>query len=76
MIVEPVQCSAGDIHFDKQFFKEIRQACDEYDVPLVFDEIQVGFGGTGKLWYYEHLDIEPDVVIFGKKTQLSGIMVK
>ena len=76
LIVEPVQCSAGDIHFDKQFFKEIRQACDEYDVPLVFDEIQVGFGGTGKLWYYEHLDIEPDVVIFGKKTQLSGIMVK
>jgi L-lysine 6-transaminase len=76
VLVEPIQCSAGDIYFDKEFFKQIRQACDEYDVPLVFDEIQVGFGGTGKLWYYEHLGIEPDIIIFGKKTQLSGIMAK
>ena len=76
LLVEPIQCSAGDIYFDQEFFVNIRQLCDEYDVPLVFDEIQVGFGGTGKLWYYEHLGIEPDIVIFGKKTQLSGIMAK
>jgi L-lysine 6-transaminase len=76
LLVEPIQCSAGDIHFDKEFFKALREMCDEYDVPLVFDEIQVGFGGTGKLWYFEHLGIIPDIVIFGKKTQLSGIMAK
>ncbi len=76
LLVEPIQCSAGDIYFDEEFFKAIRRACDEYDVPLVFDEIQVGFGGTGKLWYYEHLGIEPDILVFGKKTQLSGIMAK
>ena len=76
VIVEPIQCSAGDVHHQKQFFHQLRKLCFEYDVPLVFDEIQVGFGGTGKLWYFEHLDIEPDIVIFGKKTQLSGIMVK
>ena len=76
LLVEPIQCSAGDIHFDKEFFKSLREICDEYDVPLVFDEIQVGFGGTGKLWYFEHLDVEPDILIFGKKTQLSGIMAK
>lgn len=76
VLVEPIQCSAGDIHHEKQFFRGLRDLCDKYKVPLVFDEIQVGFGGTGKLWYYEHLDIIPDVVIFGKKTQLSGIMVK
>ena len=76
LLVEPIQCSAGDIHHNKSFFKELRWLCDKYDVPLVFDEIQVGFGGTGKLWYFEHIDVEPDIVIFGKKTQLSGIMVK
>ena len=76
VLVEPIQCSAGDIYYGKRFFKGLRDLCDKYKVPLVFDEIQVGFGGTGKLWYYEHLDITPDIVIFGKKTQLSGIMVK
>ena len=42
----------------------------------MFDEIQIGFGGTGKLWFFQHLGVTPDIVIFGKKTQLSGIMVK
>ena len=41
---------------------------------MIFDEIQIGFGATGNLWYFQHLEILPDVVIFGKKTQLSGIM--
>jgi len=76
LLVEPIQCSAGDIHYDKMFFKELRRLCDKYDVPLVFDEIQIGFGGTGKLWFFQHIDVTPDIVIFGKKTQLSGIMVK
>tara|TARA_R100000951_G_scaffold82681_2_gene70349 strand:- start:4004 stop:5179 length:1176 start_codon:yes stop_codon:yes gene_type:complete len=75
ILVEPIQCSAGDIHQEKEFFQGLRLLCDKYDVPLIFDEIQVGFGGTGKLWYYQHLNIFPDIVIFGKKTQLSGIMV-
>ena len=35
------------------------------------DEIQTGFGGSGKLWYYQHLPIKPDILVFGKKTQLS-----
>ena len=75
VLVEPIQCSAGDIHQDIIFFTELRRLCDKYDVPLVFDEIQVGFGSTGKLWFYEHTGVVPDIVIFGKKTQLSGIMV-
>jgi len=75
ILVEPIQCSAGDIHQEKEFFQGLRLLCDKYNVPLIFDEIQVGFGGTGKLWYYQHLNIFPDIVIFGKKTQLSGIMV-
>ena len=76
ILMEPIQCSAGDIHHDLLFFEGLRALCNEFDVPLIFDEIQIGFGGTGKLWYYEHLTITPDIVVFGKKTQLSGIMVK
>ena len=76
VLVEPIQCSAGDIYHSQAFFKGLSRLCKEHGVPLVFDEIQIGFGGTGKLWYYEHLDVVPDIVIFGKKTQLSGIMVR
>jgi len=76
VLVEPIQCSAGDIHYDLSFFSGLRTLCDLYNVPLVFDEIQTGFGATGSLWYYETTGIIPDIVIFGKKTQLSGIMVR
>ncbi len=76
VLVEPIQATAGDQYFSDDFFKTLRALCNEYDIPLIFDEIQVGFGATGKLWYFEHLDIEPDILIFGKRTQLSGIMVK
>ncbi len=75
IVVEPIQCTAGDIHHDREFFSKLRDLCNTYDVPMVFDEIQVGFGATGKLWYFEHLGITPDIVVFGKKTQVSGLMV-
>jgi len=74
VMVEPIQCTAGDIHHAPDFFNKIRSLCDKYDVPLIFDEIQIGFGTTGKLWFFEHLDIIPDMVLFGKKTQVSGLM--
>jgi len=76
ILVEPIQCSAGDIHHKKSFFEGLRHICTEQNIPLIFDEIQIGFGSTGKLWYYENIGITPDIVIFGKKTQLSGIMIQ
>ena len=76
LLIEPIQCTAGDIYHDKEFFKKIRDLCDKYDVPLIFDEIQIGFGATGKLWFFEHLDIVPDMVLFGKKSQVSGLMCR
>jgi L-lysine 6-transaminase len=76
ILVEPIQCTFGDRYFSNTFFKEIRKISDQYDIPLIFDEIQVGFGSTGKLWYFEHLPIIPDILVFGKKTQLSGIAVQ
>tara|TARA_R110000787_G_scaffold71112_5_gene158287 strand:+ start:2339 stop:3529 length:1191 start_codon:yes stop_codon:yes gene_type:complete len=74
VMVEPIQCTAGDIHHDQEFFDKVRKLCDKHDVPLIFDEIQIGFGTTGKLWFFEHLDITPDIVLFGKKAQVSGFM--
>lgn len=76
ILVEPIQCTYGDYYFPISFFQGIRNLSSEYDIPLIFDEIQVGFGGTGKLWYFQHLPVEPDILVFGKKAQLSGIAVK
>lgn len=76
ILVEPIQCTFGDKYFSKTFFIGLRKIANKYDIPLIFDEIQIGFGGTGKVWYFEHLPIEPDIVVFGKKVQLAGIMVK
>lgn len=76
VIVEPIQCTSGDIYLKKEFLQQIRDVTLQHDIPLIFDEIQTGFGATGKIWYFEHLGIEPDIVCFGKKSQVSGIMVK
>ncbi len=75
LLVEPIQSTSGDNYFPMEFFKLIRGLCDQHNICLIFDEIQTGFGGTGKMWYFEHTPIIPDIVVFGKKTQSSGIMV-
>jgi len=76
ILVEPIQCTFGDRYFPESFFIGVRELADRFDIPLIFDEIQIGFGGTGKLWYFEHLPVAPDILVFGKKTQLSGIAVQ
>lgn len=75
VLVEPIQCTVGDRVLDVEFLRELRSLCDEASIPLIFDEIQTGFGGAGTLWYFEQLGFVPDIVVFGKKTQVSGIMV-
>ena len=52
----------------------MRELCDEYDALLIFDEVQTGCGLTGTPWAYQQLDVAPDVVAFGKKTQVCGVM--
>ena len=76
ILAEPIQCTFGDRYYPDSFFIGVRHLASTYDIPLIFDEIQVGFCGTGKLWYFEHTPIEPDILVFGKKTQLSGIAVR
>ena len=49
--------------------------CEKYDILLVFDEVQTGFGSTGKLWCYEHYGVTPHILTFGKKAQISGVCI-
>ena len=75
LIIEPIQGEGGDNHFRKEFFHELRRLCDEYEIMFILDEVQTGVGLTGKMWAYEHFDFKPDIIAFGKKTQVCGIMV-
>ena len=75
LIIEPVQGEGGDNHFRKEFFLELRRICNENEIMFMLDEVQTGVGLTGKMWAYEHYDIKPDILAFGKKTQVCGIMV-
>jgi len=75
LIIEPIQGEGGDNHFRKEFFLELRRLCDEHEIMFILDEIQSGVGLTGKMWAYQHYDFEPDIIAFGKKTQVCGIMV-
>lgn len=74
MIIEPIQGEGGDSHFRKEFFHALRTIADESQIMLILDEIQTGVGLTGKMWCYEHFGIEPDMICFGKKTQVCGFL--
>ena len=73
-IMEPIQGEGGDNHFRPEFFRAVRQLCDENDMLLIFDEVQSGVGITGKMWSWQHFGIEPDLFAFGKKTQVCGFV--
>lgn len=74
IILEPVQAEGGDHHFRQEFWQKLRQIADEYDVMLIADEVQSGMGLTGKMWAFEHMDAKPDIICFGKKAQVCGII--
>ncbi len=74
IILEPIQGEGGDNHFRKEFFHQLRTVADENEILLIFDEVQTGLGVTGKMWAYQNYDVEPDIIAFGKKMQVCGIM--
>ena len=74
MIIEVIQAEGGDNHFRDEFFVELRRICDENEILLIFDEVQTGIGITGKMWAYQNFSVVPDVISFGKKTQVCGIL--
>ncbi len=75
ILIEPIQAEGGDRHFRTEFHHRLRELADEADAMLIHDEVQTGFGLTGKFWASEHLGVQPDIICFGKKTQVCGIMV-
>lgn len=66
VILETVQAEGGIIKPQKEWIKAIRQKCTETGTLLVLDEIQAGFGRTGKLWGFQHFDVIPDILLLGK----------
>ncbi len=64
--VEPIQGEAGVIVPDDDYLPRVRELCNKYDAILVFDEIQTGFGRTGKLWAFENWGVVPDMCTFAK----------
>ena len=74
IIIEPIQGEGGDNHFRNEFMVALRTICDESEILLIFDEIQTGIGITGKMWAHEHFTVKPDIISFGKKTQVCGML--
>jgi L-lysine 6-transaminase len=74
IIIEPIQGEGGDNHFRAEWFHVLRDICDRHDILLIFDEVQSGVGLTGRTWACEHFGVLPDLLAFGKKTQVCGVM--
>lgn len=66
IILETIQGGAGFIQPHNDFLKKVRQRCDEVGAMMILDEIQPGFGRTGKLFGFMNYDIVPDIVVMGK----------
>ncbi|BAY08382.1 aspartate aminotransferase family protein [Calothrix sp. NIES-2098] len=66
ILLEPLQGEGGVRPGDVAYFQKLRQICDETGILLIFDEVQVGMGRSGKLWGYESLGVEPDIFTSAK----------
>jgi 4-aminobutyrate aminotransferase len=66
IIMEPVQGEGGYVVPPKSFVKGVRELCDQYGILLIFDEIQSGYGRTGKMFAGEYFDVVPDIMTVGK----------
>ncbi len=74
IIIEPIQGEGGDNHFRGEWLRTLRRICDESEILLIFDEVQCGMGATGRNWCCEHFTVLPDLLAFGKKAQVCGVM--
>ena len=74
LIIEPIQGEGGDHHFRNEFMVFLKDICNNNDILLIFDDVQTGIGITGKMWAHQHFTITPDIISFGKKTQVCGIL--
>ena len=77
IIVEPIQSEGGDNHLREEFLIQLKQMADENEAFLIYDEVQTGVGLSGKFWCHQNFSekAQPDIVAFGKKMQVCGILV-
>ena len=74
LIIESIQGEGGDNHFRPEFFRFLREITAENEIIFISDEVQSGVGYTGKFWAVEHNGILPDMIVFGKKLQVCGML--
>src|SRR3954451_11329035 len=78
IVIEPVQGEGGFVVAPPEFLAGVRRICDDNGIVLVIDEVQTGFGRTGKMWGIEHYDVEPDLMTIAKSIAaglpLSGVL--
>jgi 4-aminobutyrate aminotransferase/(S)-3-amino-2-methylpropionate transaminase len=66
IVLEPVQGEGGFVVAPPDFLRGVRRICDEHGIVLVVDEVQSGYGRTGRMWGIEHSGVEPDLVVLAK----------
>ena len=66
MLIEPIQGEAGYVPANTAFMQGLRERCDRHGLLLILDEVQAGYGRSGRFWAHEHFDVQPDVVITAK----------
>ena len=80
IVVEPVQGEGGFIVAPPEFLVGVREICDRHGIVLIIDEVQTGFGRTGRMFAIEHYDVEPDLITVAKSLAgglpLSGVLGK
>lgn len=74
VILEPIQGEGGDNHFRPSFLQRLKNLAHENDALFVYDEVQSGVGITGEFWAHQALGVTPDLLAFGKKSQVCGIL--
>lgn len=74
-IIEPIQCTAGDIYPDTSMLLKVQEVCKKNNICFIVDEVQSGMGVTGEYWHSTNLGLDPDIIVFGKKSQISGLNV-
>ncbi|MBY5161623.1 L-lysine 6-transaminase [Salsipaludibacter albus] len=73
-IAEPIQGEGGDRHLSATYLQGVQELCHAHDSLFILDEVQTGVGITGSPWVHTQLGLEPDLVAFGKKTHVCGVM--
>ncbi|KAI8994714.1 pyridoxal phosphate-dependent transferase [Pilobolus umbonatus] len=66
ILIEPILGEGGYVVPPKNFLQGLRKICDKHDILLICDEVQSGFGRTGKMFAVEHFDVEPDIIVMAK----------